>query len=180
MRQPGIYGIHTVTSINGLHYAYDACADPQTRLLLLLQGVGWMGQFRDFMVTKPQGLGNQEIVTLASVKNGSRDAAVTETLELVGKDSKAAARRAMSLAGSRRAVQSFRREAYRLIFQKATDAHDFKYATAVFEDYDRVSASFRPHQLATAVYHLKGRSMEDSPVMTRAREVLGSRAWGIP
>ena len=173
MRQPGIYGIHTVTSTNGLHYAYETCADPETRLLLLLQGVGWLGQFRDFMVTKPQGLGTQEIVSIATTKSPTGKDTVGEILELVGKDSKGAAQRAMGLAGNDQAVQSFRREAYRLILQKATDAHDFKYATAVFEDYGRVSPTFRPHQLATAVYHLKGKSMDDSPVMTRTREVLG-------
>ncbi|MFN6195792.1 MAG: hypothetical protein ACK5BN_18430, partial [Planctomycetota bacterium] len=41
MRQPGIFGIHTVTSVNALHYAFRESASQANRLLLLLQGLGW-------------------------------------------------------------------------------------------------------------------------------------------
>ncbi|GIT31064.1 MAG: hypothetical protein Ct9H300mP1_31100 [Planctomycetaceae bacterium] len=56
MRQPGIYGIHTVTSANALHYAFRSAAFPVTRLLLALQAVGWMVQFPEFMATARGGL----------------------------------------------------------------------------------------------------------------------------
>src|SRR4051794_14370691 len=38
-------GVHAVTSVNALHYAFLSASDPQVRFLLLLQAVGWMGQF---------------------------------------------------------------------------------------------------------------------------------------
>ena len=46
MQQQGIYGIHTVTSVNALRYAYQTAADLKTRMLMLLQAIGWMSQFR--------------------------------------------------------------------------------------------------------------------------------------
>src|SRR4029453_4256575 len=41
-----IVGLHAVSSMNALHHAYLAAPDSQTRFLLLLQAVGWVGQFR--------------------------------------------------------------------------------------------------------------------------------------
>lgn len=41
-----IIGVHALTSCNGLHHAYLSASDPAARLLVLLQAVGWMGQFR--------------------------------------------------------------------------------------------------------------------------------------
>src|SRR5262249_18606164 len=37
MRQPGIVGVHCVTSANALHHAYQASADDETRRLMMLQ-----------------------------------------------------------------------------------------------------------------------------------------------
>jgi hypothetical protein len=46
MRQPGILGLHCSTSANALRYAYEATTLPETRLVMALQGVGWMCQFQ--------------------------------------------------------------------------------------------------------------------------------------
>src|SRR5262249_20735012 len=37
MRQPGIVGLHCVTSTNALHYAYTASGNDETRRMLMLQ-----------------------------------------------------------------------------------------------------------------------------------------------
>jgi hypothetical protein len=50
MRQPGIVGIHTLTSTNALRYAFDACGDEQTRKLLLLQNAAFLPLFRGAMI----------------------------------------------------------------------------------------------------------------------------------
>lgn len=49
MRQPGILGVHAVTSTNSLHFAFRTAVDPLTRLLVLQHAVAWMGQFRQSM-----------------------------------------------------------------------------------------------------------------------------------
>ena len=175
MRQPGIYGIHTVTSANGLRYAFETAADPETRLLLLLQGIGWMCQFHNFMSEAKAGLKPVEIIDLDSTEDGERLAEATEILALVGEDTPDAARKAFRLArlkaGSAVADQ-FAREAYQLVFRKGTDAHDYKYPAAIFEDYRLLSPEWRPNMLATSVYHLKGSTEADSPIMERAREAV--------
>ncbi|WP_215895879.1 hypothetical protein, partial [Acinetobacter baumannii] len=49
MRQPGIVGLHTLTTTNALHYAYQTAADDETRRLMLLQSVAFLPMFRDAM-----------------------------------------------------------------------------------------------------------------------------------
>jgi hypothetical protein len=173
MRQPGIYGIHTVTSVNGLRYAYETAADPETRLVVLLQGIGWMGQFQRFMSGRNNGL-SPVVITECKAAKTSDDpqAAAEEVLQAVGVDTPAAAAKAMTLADRADATGEFSRDALRLIFRKGTDAHDYKYAAAVLEDLELVSRVWRPHMLATAVYHLPGATAPASPLMEQAAEAV--------
>ncbi len=46
MQQPGIVGIHCVTSVNALHYSYQQSGVDQTRQFLLLQAAAFLAQFR--------------------------------------------------------------------------------------------------------------------------------------
>ena len=173
MRQPGIYGIHTVTSANGLRYAYQTSSDPQTRLLMLLQGVGWMCQFHKFMAGARTGLNDHRITAVEPRANPEDPLeAADQILAEVGKDPTSAASRAFAFAQTHAEPDLFTQRARQLVFRKGTDAHDYKYAGAIFEDYHLVSPVWRPHMLATAVYHLRGSSLPDSPVMQRAREAI--------
>src|SRR5438552_1055957 len=54
MRQPGIVGIHTLTSTNAMRYAFGACSNDETRKLLLLQNAAFLTLFRRAM----KGRGN--------------------------------------------------------------------------------------------------------------------------
>jgi hypothetical protein len=173
MQQPGIYGIHTVTSVNGLRYAYETCADPETRLVLLLQGVGWMCQFRNFMASRPQGLQDVDITKLQPSTIDEQPAAAAENiLAAISTNRTDAAAQALAFAQKHPQPHAFQQAALQAIFHKGTDAHDYKYAAAVFEDYELVSEAWRPHILATAVYHLPGASQSDSALMNRAREAV--------
>ena len=174
MRRPGIYGIHTVTSANALHYAFRFSSNDQTRLLLLLQGIGWMSQFAHFMGKRP-GFGKAKIdeLTGADIASGPEGAA-EDILTLVSSDPVTAARKAFSYAQRYPEPEVFAQTARSLIVSKGTDAHDYKYAAAIFEDYALVDPVWRPHMLATAVYNLRGSELRDTELMQRAREAVGS------
>jgi hypothetical protein len=170
MRQPNILGIHAVTSTNALHYAFRTAVDPQTRLLMLVQGVAWMGRFRE-MAGGSRDPGKVQITSLEPAKvDASEPKAAAETLELVGHDLTGAAARAYALAQSHPEPDTYFKLARRLIFRKGTDAHRYKYAAAIFEDYGVVSPAWRPHMLATSVYYLNGSNDPDSKLMTHALE----------
>jgi|HubBroStandDraft_6_1064221.scaffolds.fasta_scaffold61738_2 hypothetical protein len=169
MRQPKIQGIHAVTSTNALHYAFRTAANPETRLLLLLHAVAWMVRFRESM--KRDGFRPVRITELPTeTVSGDEARGATEVLELVGPDTPAAAARAFALAKQHAEPDAYTKMARRLIFRKGTDAHHYKYAAAIFEDYGLVSPQWRPHMLATSVYYLRGSRDPDSKIMTRAVE----------
>jgi hypothetical protein len=171
MRQPGILGIHAVTSTNALHYAFRTAVDPETRLLMLLHGVAWMGQFRKTMSRGE--FGTVKITDLQPAKvDADESKAAAETLELVGKDLPGAAARAFALSEKHPEPETYFKLARRLVFRKGADAHRYKYAAAVFEDYASVSPTWRPHMLATSVYYLNGSQDPDSKLMTQALEAV--------
>ena len=175
MRQPGIFGIHTVTSSSALRYAYDTAKDRETRWLLLLQAAGWMCQFRHFMASQKAGLNNIAIDQLpAADTDHSAADSCQQIFAQIGKDPSLAATQAMSYATRYPLARDFTQLGRNLIFRKATDAHDYKYAVSIFEDYQRVSPVWRPQILATATYHLRGSSVPDSPLMNRARKIIDS------
>ena len=186
MRQPGIYGIHTVTSANALHYAFRSAAFPVTRLLLALQAVGWMVQFREFMATARGGLKAADIFKPPGQPDrdsgkGTGGREVAEILARVGPDtvgaSSAAHRLALRAAAEKRPdwLESFAGSARQLIALKATDAHHYKYGMAIFENLELVSPAYRPHVMATAPYYIRGSGDADAVVVTQALEALGAR-----
>jgi hypothetical protein len=167
MCQPGILGIHTVTSTNALHYAFRTAVDPKTRLLMLAHAVAWMGRFG-------QSMRRGKTVDITHLEPAKVDAdepkAAAETLALVGKDPKGAAASAYALAQQHSEPETYFKLARRLVFRKGTDAHRYKYAAAIFEDFGLVSPAWRPHMLATSVYYLNGSHDPDSRLITHALE----------
>ncbi|MEE3368188.1 MAG: hypothetical protein VX346_02465 [Planctomycetota bacterium] len=175
MRQPGIFGIHTVTSSSALRYAYDTAGERQMQGLLLLQAAGWMCQFRQFMAGQQAGLNETAIDQIEAAEiEATEPQSCQQIFAQIGQDPLLAATQAMSYAARHPLARDFKRLGRNLIFRKATDAHDYKYAVSIFEDYHRVSPIWRPQILATATYHLRGSSLPDSPLMNRARKIIDS------
>jgi hypothetical protein len=177
MSSPGIFGIHTVTSINALRYAFDHCADPQMRLLLLLQGVGWMGQFQQLMTSQEGRARNKfqsiDITALSPAEIPSTDDAATAAIfERLPDRSSEAASMAFALAQRNSAPAPFFTAACRQITQKADEAHQYKYPAAIFEDYRLVSPVWQPHLLAASAYYLRGQGDHASSVIERATAAL--------
>ncbi|MCI0356920.1 MAG: hypothetical protein L0211_00350 [Planctomycetaceae bacterium] len=61
----------------------------------------------------------------------------------------------------------------RSFFRKATVSHDYKFSSAVLEDYAHVSPAWRDKFLATSVFNLKGSGGGDNPLVQRTRAALG-------
>jgi hypothetical protein len=167
-----IVGIHGVTSANALHHAYATSTVPETRLLLLLQAVGWIGQFRKFAETREQGLRKLEITALEPSSEADRDPA--EIFADVPAQVDRAASRVLRIARDPRARQSFLTASLRMTVTKAEEVHYYKYLAALIEDIGHVNAEWQPHLAATVVYYARGANDPDSATMKRAREVLKS------
>lgn len=173
LRRPNLASVHAVTSANALHYAFGMSGRAETRLLVLLQAVGWMGEFRNRF---PNGLQDVRITELTPAEiPASEEAAAREILAAPKPLTAEAARRAFHYAQLHPEPEVFFREARRLVILKADEEHEYKFPAAIFEDYRLVSPRWRPHMLGVSVYYLRGAGLPDSPVIQRVREAVGAR-----
>jgi hypothetical protein len=168
MRQPGIVGLHTLTTLNALHHAYQASGVDPTRKLLLLQAAAFLPLFRGAMTGRGK-VGDARIDALEPAGGGD----VGEVYATLSKDRAAAARMALGLvradpANARRLVDAGRL----LVFLKGTDSHDYKFSSAVMEDYAHIGPAWRDKFLAASLFWLKGSGGPDAPVVKRTRAAL--------
>src|SRR5262249_30400286 len=79
MRQPGIVGLHCVTTVNALHYAYQATGNDETRRLMLLQAAAFLPMFREAMVRRSGKLADLRVDRLEKgeiAKDGTKEDAI--------------------------------------------------------------------------------------------------------
>ena len=78
--------------------------------------------------------------------------------------------------GSNKALMSrftdFINTARRLIFLKGNNSHDYKFSSAVLEDFHHVSPAWRPRFLAASVFNLRGSGEKDNSLVSRTRAAL--------
>ena len=173
MRQPAIVALHAVTTTNALHFAYQESGDDETRRLLLLQNAAFLAMFRDAM----QNRGKIKDVTIDELSQAEPDdTPVDEILGNLGKDPMQAAK---SLLGNLKqssadasGARDFIDAARVLVFLKGNDAHDYKFSSAVLEDYYHVSPEWRDVYLASNVFKLRSSADRDNSLVQRTRAAL--------
>jgi hypothetical protein len=172
-----IIGVHAVTSCNGLHHAYLTATDPAVRLLVLLQSVGWMGQFRTWAETRKDNVRKLSIDEMEpsedKVESGSALADVFANVASKPDDSAA---RVMRMAQTAQGRQSFMSMATRFTLAKADEVHYYKYLAALIEDIPLVSPQWQPHLAAAVAFYCKGSKDTDPAWAQRARAALGALA----
>lgn len=165
MRRPGILSLHACTTTNALRFAFGQCGIDATRKFLLLQNVAFLTLFRDEV---KDGVRIEELEPLECGADAMGD--VFDDLE---DDRLSAARKALGYLQGGGDAKSFIAAAQRLIYLKGRDSHDYKFSSAVLEDYGHVSAGIRERFLAASVFWLKGSGLDDSPLVARTRAALG-------
>jgi hypothetical protein len=175
MRQPGIVALHAVTTSNALHYAYQASGNTTTRLLMMLQNAAFLPMFRGAM----QGRGDVQDVnvdTLAETTGDSKPAGVDEIFAELGRDPMSAARQTLARLNSQSDDSSSAEElidaARLLVFLKGNDAHDYKFSSAILEDYYHVSPEWRNQYLALNMFKLRSALDRDNSLVDRTRSAL--------
>ena len=172
MRQPGILGIHCVTSANALRYAAETSASDETRLLMLLQGAAFMPLFRQAMAARG-GMSNAQVADLQPAElKATGGAAVAEIFADVSRSRGDAARKTLAYLQSGGSPEALLVAARRLIFLKGNDSHDYKFSSAALEDYYHVSPAWRNQYLATSMFNLTGSGDPDNPLAARTRAAL--------
>jgi hypothetical protein len=173
MKQPGIVGLHTITSMNALHFGYKTTASDETRKYLMLQAASFLTLFRTRMNNLPA---NPRVDAFEPGElQGQGQAAIDNIFATASTDKLTAARRTLALLEQNgNQLQPLMTTARRLIFAKGTDSHDYKFSSAVLEDFYNVSPAWRNRYFAANVFWLKGSGGNDTPILARTRAALGN------
>lgn len=177
LRRGNIGDVHAVTSLNALHFAFRMAHSTETRLFLLLQGVGWMAHFARTggLATDPNPAPGSSILDLAQREPDARDDDAQEAeriLATIATRRSEGVSRAFAYAQRPADPATLFSAARRLVFTRATDTHDYKYPAAAFEDIAVVSPAWRPHMLAASLLHIPAASAPESLVIQRAKEAV--------
>ena len=172
MRQPGIIGLHGLTTANAMHYLWKNVQSETLRKQLLLQSCAFNPMFRDS--AKGRGkLGEQTVEKLNSEPLNTKGVgAIEEILSEVSTNRMKAANKLRGYLESGGSSHQFVNASRKVLFQKGRDAHDYKFSSAVLEDYVHISPEWRDEFLAMSVFNLKGSGHPDNKLNQRIKSSL--------
>src|SRR5436190_13456989 len=166
MRRPGLVSPHALTTTNAIHYAFQHSGNDETRRMLLLQNAAFLTLFR--------GDGGK-LKNIPIDKMSSKARAVPELADIfaeISHDRMTAAHQALAYLTETSQPQEFINAARRLIFLKGNNSHDYKFSSAVLEDYHHISPGWRERFLASSVFNLRGAGDKDNDLVKRTRVAL--------
>jgi len=170
MQAPSTISLHATTFTNAVHYAWHRAQDEELRRLLLLQNAAFLPLFRG--EHKDTGLHIDALEPLAPKASG--DEAVAEIFANLHHDRLGGARKILAWLQDNPDAAPFAAAARRLIFLKGNNAHDFKFSSAVLEDYEQLSPPWRDRLLAASAFNLRGADDKDNDLVKRTRSALGA------
>lgn len=172
MRQPAIVPLHAVTSTNALRYAWMNAADDSTRRMVLLQDAAFVAAFREAAKGRDKLAEGRLDALEPKAGKGEGAAAVQEIFAEVGAKPQAAAGKLLSYLKNDGDAKQLIDAARVLVFLKGNNAHDYKYSSAILEDYYNVSPNWRDRCLAGGLFLLKGSGAGDNRLVQRTRAAL--------
>ncbi|MEO2022908.1 MAG: hypothetical protein ABGX05_13890 [Pirellulaceae bacterium] len=173
IRQPAIIAMHSVTSTNALRFAFRTTANDNTRRMILLQTAAFLTLFHQSMRARGK-VGTFQIDQLKPFEaKAPDDLSANAIFSDVSDNKMRAAQRVLRYLDEKRSPQELLSQARLLMFHKGRGSHDYKFGSAVLEDYYQVSPAWRNRYLASAVYNLRGSNDPDSRLLKRSRDALG-------
>jgi hypothetical protein len=173
MRQQGIVPLHAVTSSNGLHYAFAHVNDDEVKKLLLLQACAFVPMFREAMGRR----GKVADLRIDAIEPAATDATGVEAIAAIfadaGRDREAAAAKTLAYLKKGQDPKALIDAARMLVFLKGNNAHDYKFSSALLEDYASLSPPWRDRYLAAGMFYLHGSGGPDNKLVARTRAALG-------
>jgi hypothetical protein len=170
MQPPNIISLHAATTTNAMRYAFSASEDDRTRRMLMLQNAAFLPLFRD-----ASGGGNDKLHIESfepQTTKAAGDGAVAEIFESAGADRATGAAKALAYLQNGGDAKKMIDAARRLVFVKGNDSHDYKFSSAVLEDYDHLSPTWRSRYLASSLYLLPTAAEPDNALVQRTRAAL--------
>lgn len=168
MQAPGILSLHAMTFTNAIHYAWQHTQSDETRRLLLLQNAAFLPLYRG-----ERAKANLQIDRLEPLQPEAKgEEAVAEIFADIGSDRLTAARKMLGYLQDKNSAQPVADAARRLVFLKGTNSHDYKFSSAVLEDYEQLAQPSRDRLLAASVFYFRGSGDKDNELVGRIRTAL--------
>jgi hypothetical protein len=168
MQAPGIVSLHSMTFTNAIHYSFQRAKSDEVRRLLMLQNAAFLPLYRGNR--KDSGVRIDALESLPSEAKG--DEAVAEIFADMSKDRMTAARKMLGFLKEHENAAPLASAARRLIFLKGNNAHDYKFSSAVLEDYETLSSPWRERMLAASAFLLRGSGDKDNDLVARTRAAV--------
>jgi hypothetical protein len=170
MQAPGIVSLHAMTFTNAVHYAWHRVRNNETRRLLLLQNAAFLPLYRGDH--KDTGVHIDGLEPLSPTTNG--DGAIEEIFAEMGANRLTAARKVLGYLKDHPDAAPFADAARRLIFLKGNNSHDYKFSSAVLEDFGTLASPWRERLLAASVFNLRSARDGDNSLVQRIRSALAA------
>jgi hypothetical protein len=171
MTQPGILTVHAQTTANALYYAYRICRDEPTQQMLLLQCAAFIAMFRQFTA----GAADFQLDALQPAEpHGSGIDAIEEIYSEVSAGRRSlAAGKALGYLQTGGDPQALIGVARHHVVYHADEAHDYKFAEAVFENYASLEdAQWRRRYLSAGMAYFKAPAQQPGAVVQETLEAL--------
>ncbi len=144
----------------------------QTRRLIMLQNAAFLTMFRDAM----GGRGRVKNVQIGDLHPVATEAAGVGAIEEIFADlnnePSSAADKVLGFLNQSQDAKQLIDAARVLVFLKGNNAHDYKFSSAVLEDYYHVSPEWRNVYMASNVFMLRGSQRPDNELVSRTRAAL--------
>lgn len=172
IRQPGIVALHAMTSSNALRYAYQTTVVDETRRMVFLQNVAFLPLFRQAMSARGK-IGSDRLDLLSPAPLSSKGGEeLGEILADISRNKSAAAGKVLSYVNDHSDPKELIDAARLMIFLKGNNSHDYKFSSAILEDFYKISPQWQGRFLASGVYNLRGSGDNENKLVKRTRDAL--------
>jgi len=173
MHEPGIVPLHAQTTANALHYAYRISNDEPTQQLALLQCAAFVAMFRQMTNTGESQFNIQKLEPQPLEEHHSPQALQEIFSDLTARRRVQAARKSLSyLRGGGDADSLIAAARHHLVYG-AMEAHDYKFAEAVFDGVAQFAQpEWRSRFLNAGMVYLKAPTKRQVPIVAETIELL--------
>lgn len=172
MHEPGIVPLHAQTTANALHYVYRVCDDEQTQQLTLLQCAAFIAMFREMTRTRETdiNLGKLEPLPTARKTENPLDEIFSDLSE--GQRLQAA-RKSLGYLRNGGAADNLIATARHHLVYGAQEAHDYKFAEAVFDNFAQSQdPAWRSRFLSAGMAYFKTPGRSPVPIVAETLKLL--------
>jgi hypothetical protein len=172
IHEPGILPLHAQTTANALHYAYRVCDNEQTQQLTLLQCAAFIAMFREMAHMRPTEVDLQALEPLP-LASPAADPLEEIFSDLSGEHRPQATRKSLGyLRNGGDAANLIATVRHHLVYG-AREAHDYKFAEAVFDNYAQFpDPAWRSRYLSAGMAYFKAPTRRPVPIVAETLKLL--------